>query len=113
MTREQREALKSFFVYCYERAAQLDDPTWKSDNDLPGMLMAIRANARVGYYEVTGDWLSTIQAGGNMRGLDLQTAEPREKWKGGGLPTPGDVDHVSHKEAPPVADRAARKKGWR
>lgn len=66
MTRRRRVAqhgsLEQFFRYCYERSLQLDDPRLKNDDDLPRALIGIRAAARVGYFDLTGEWLSPTKA---------------------------------------------------
>jgi hypothetical protein len=57
LSKAKRDELSRFFQFCYERAAQLDEAKLKNDDDIPRALMGIRAAARVGYFDVTGEWL--------------------------------------------------------
>ncbi len=57
MTKAKKEELARFFEYCYDKAELLDDIRMKNDEDIPRALTGIRAAARVGYYDVTGEWL--------------------------------------------------------
>jgi len=59
LSKATKAEMARFFEWVYRRALQLDPRQLDDTEDLVRALTSIRAGARIGYYEVTGEWLSS------------------------------------------------------
>jgi hypothetical protein len=58
LSKAKKAEFARFFEYVYQRALQLDPRELEDTDDLVSALTTLRAGARSGHYEVTGEWLN-------------------------------------------------------